>query len=598
MSANCKQPSFRSLGMKIKYKMFRESDLLSCRKSNMGKNISKLFHSFFWIALLAIIPSLSFADKNLISPDIRARNGITKHSRKCQKQRTFKNFITEVSGLSNFPCAYSDTSEFSFPIRNSQVEPTVSIGFNPINSSYPMVVVGYQNDRYISSGGAASNMMQISLDGGKTFGPPIGVPDVACFGESPITCNNCPTTLTYRTSDPNVAISPKGAIYFGGLPFNINVNSVNGVSISKYNVLSNVWEYSQIPHVVSGTGEGPDNPITDFDFIVVDPKDQDGNTVYMTWEDFYFADADFTQGRGTLQFIKTTDGVNFTAPVSFAPTPAELLAQFGGDVDPETNLMVLLKNPGKPYSKIVSVFNFVGGSNNGIVSPFASLLYSTVSSDQGSSWSTPIPFGPQNEQPLGQVVDPQNLDLPIRGNVQQLVSDQKNDVIYCVKQIHSLIGDGIPTGIVLFVSTDSAESWQNLGLVNLDQSVQAFCPSISLADDSGTLAISYYDFRNHEPNSEALETDRWMAFYSFNKKTGTLKFKNEIRLTPESFNLRNGPLLFPGSGAPVPSGLFIGDYQQQKTYKNKIYNSYAIVPVGSTDINDTANIQLSIVSHK
>jgi hypothetical protein len=76
--------------------------------------------------------------------------------------------------------------------------------------------------------------------------------------------------------------------------------------------------------------------------------------------------------------------------------------------------------------------------------------------------------------------------------------------------------------------------------------VAAFTPSVDVASD-GTVAVTYYDFRNNTPDPSTLPTDAFAVF----SHDGGSTFGGEVRLTPASFDL---------DLAPRAGGLFLGDY--------------------------------------
>ena len=53
-------------------------------------------------------------------------------------------------------------------------------------------------------------------------------------------------------------------------------------------------------------------------------------------------------------------------------------------------------------------------------------------------------------------------------------------------------------------------------------------------DDTGRIAVSYYDFRNDENGDDELSTDFWVAY----SHDGGLSFPTDDRLTADSFDMR------------------------------------------------------------
>jgi hypothetical protein len=78
------------------------------------------------------------------------------------------------------------------------------------------------------------------------------------------------------------------------------------------------------------------------------------------------------------------------------------------------------------------------------------------------------------------------------------------------------------------------------------QDTQAFTPAIRV-DANGNIGVTYYDFRNNDPATPALETDTW-----FTRSTDGGATWSEERVTPTSFDMRT---------APYARGYFLGDYE-------------------------------------
>jgi hypothetical protein len=527
-----------------------------------------------------LIKSLFIVGISISSP-VLAKGHHCRCSSDSSKQHTFQVTNKVVTGNSPFPCPPPVIDPNSHPWPNTEIEPAIAVGHNPTGSKYPMVVIAYQQDRYNTGGGSSALYMIISLDGGKTFGSPIPLPDVLCFDGT-----------FERDTDAHLAISKKGDIYFSGVPFSNYTDTGNtNISIGKYNVRKN--EFTYVKYLDSEDLFISPFGSTDYDGVHVDPQDKSGKTAYVTWDFVYYPGGDYSMGPGIIRMSKTTDGVNWSSPIDVYQFPPSALVPYQGDAGAQIFNLALFNNPCKKYSKLLATFSFIQGLDNPDV-PTNAFWYSSVSSDQGNTWSNPIPLENTNNIAVGLVVDPDDFEVAIRSGDRSPFPavDRKNNILYVVTQEHSLVGDGIPTQIILYASTDSAASWNRIGPVNTVLTTQAFTPAICVLRD-GRIAISYYDFRNHVASNPTgpLETDRWMDIYSFSPKNKTIQLKSELRLTDQSFNHRFAPSL--GTGILSPPGLFLADYVEQKMYKGKIYHAYPIVPQNSGPNN--SNIQLSIV---
>jgi hypothetical protein len=118
----------------------------------------------------------------------------------------------------------------------------------------------------------------------------------------------------------------------------------------------------------------------------------------------------------------------------------------------------------------------------------------------------------------------------------------------------SLLADAI----AFSQSTDGGLTWSPPVKINRtptslrigDQ--QAFTPAIRVASD-GTIGVTYYDFRNNDPNTLALETDYFIVHCHPATSACTDPASwSETRITASSFDMRN---------APVTRGFFTGDYE-------------------------------------
>ena len=121
--------------------------------------------------------------------------------------------------------------------------------------------------------------------------------------------------------------------------------------------------------------------------------------------------------------------------------------------------------------------------------------------------------------------------------------------------------------IALSMSSDGGFTWSQPIQVNQTPSTvppidrQAWNPTVAVAAD-GTVAVSYYDFRNNTGGPGAL-TDYWMAFCHPSASAPATSPANwsEVRLTNTSFNLEQAPARFAGD-------FFLGDYEGLKAVGN------------------------------
>jgi hypothetical protein len=82
---------------------------------------------------------------------------------------------------------------------------------------------------------------------------------------------------------------------------------------------------------------------------------------------------------------------------------------------------------------------------------------------------------------------------------------------------------------------------------------QAFTPSVHVAAD-GTVAVTYYDFRNNTPSEGTLPTDYFLVHChpATTSCADSASWTDEVQITDTSFDMRL---------APFAGGFFTGDYE-------------------------------------
>lgn len=397
-----------------------------------------------------------------------------------------------ISGLSPFPCPPSSETSTSHPIPNSEVEPSIDVAKIPHFGT--VIAAAFQQDRYNTGGGCNADYMRLSFDKGKTWGEFIPLPNVFCF--------NGPYE---RASDPTVRISQNGSVYFTGLGFNFT-NISNAVTVARYDLKKEKFTtITEIDAITSLDAQ----VINDFPSLTFEPLDKSGNTMYLTWDQFLFSGVDPNFEYGLLRFSKSTNGDTWSPPKTIYGLYPDFEI-YSPDVQMTGARIELLNNPcSKKYSRLVNISCVQTGLVDTDV-PLKNFYISLNSDDQGTSWSSATIINPDGL--TGLAVDPDDSSAIIRSGdgVPATAADRNRNLLYAAIQQHSLVGDGIPCQIDLYVSKNGGKDWKLIGPVNTNLSVQAFNQSISVVED-GLIAVSYYDFRNHTPNSNTglpLETDR------------------------------------------------------------------------------------------
>ena len=126
--------------------------------------------------------------------------------------------------------------------------------------------------------------------------------------------------------------------------------------------------------------------------------------------------------------------------------------------------------------------------------------------------------------------------------------DHSSGAIYAVWQ-DSRFSGGAHDDIAFSRSTDGGDTWSTPVKVNQTPTDAAAFTAKTLENDVGTIAVSYYDFRNDVNGDDTLDTDHWLAH---SHDGGATWNQPESRLTESSFDMRT---------APFALGYFVGDYE-------------------------------------
>jgi hypothetical protein len=408
---------------------------------------------------------------------------------------------------------------------NSQVEPMVTV--NPLNSNN--IVSIWQQDRW-SNGAARGNEVGVSMDGGKSW-TGVVIPGISQASGGTV----------QRVSDPWLSFSPNGTLFASSLiisQLDANGNPAEtGVEVSKSTDGGFTWSF---PIKLIDTV----NPmfLNDKETITADPTNS--NFAYSVWDQLN------ANGDNLTLLARTTNGgQSWEQP--FTILDSGPLAQTIGN-----QILVL------PDGTLVDAFTNIDATTGTIT------VEDIRSTDHGVSWSQPFVVGQvdtsNGDSPF--VVDPDNPQNPIPGGdtIPEFAVDPRNGNLFAVWQDGPHLPNSSGAVIISFAtSTDGGQTWSTPIKVNqtptniplLDQ--QAFDPSVSVAPD-GTVAVTYYDFRNNSP-APGIKTDYFAATANPNDPsnspgglTNPANWNHEIRITSDSFNLDQGPI----SGGP-----FVGDYQ-------------------------------------
>jgi hypothetical protein len=429
---------------------------------------------------------------------------------------------TDVSGLSPFASCTVGGPGTNFV--SSEVEPFVAV--NPTN---PSNIVGvFQQDRW-SNGGAHGLVAATSHDGGSTWAESwahFGI----CSGGTAANGGNYD-----RASDPWVTFAPNGDAYQISLSASADL-TVSAVLVSKSVDGGDGWsDPTTLARNVSAFAEGPG--FNDKESITADPGV--ASNVYAVWDRSRFpsdqagvtAQMNAASVRGDIIFTRTTDGGQTWE------TPRKILGLNQNEFTIGNQIAVL------PNGTLVDIFEDLNGSGR---QPSPNQFHESVirSTDKGVTWSKVIDISTDGSVA---VRDPDTGAFVRSGaGLPDIAVDPTNGTLYAVWS------DGRFSGfthndVALSRSTDGGLTWSTPVKVNASPAgVAAFTPSVDVSAD-GTVAVSYYDFRNNTPDTSTLPTDAFALF----SHDGGASFGGELRLTKKSFDL---------DLAPRAGGLFLGDY--------------------------------------
>ena len=466
-------------------------------------------HNRIFLAVLAITALASVSSVSIVAP------------------------LTVVSGPSPFAgCTVGGTST-SVLYVNAEVEPWIEV--NPTNPNN--VIAVWQQDRW-SDGGALGLVTGVSHNAGQTWSrtwPHFSI----CAGGTAANGGDYE-----RATDPWVTFAPNGDAYQISLSFDSTRSTANAILVSKSTDGGDTW--GEPVTVIRDTDPRFFN---DKESITADPTDS--SYVYAVWDRT-------SVPPGVLINPEHVFGLGFKGPVYFSRTtdasqtwePARLIYDPGANNSTLGNQIVVL-----PNGTILNFFTeFLNFKNNDKGSQFDANLSVLRSTDKGASWNKVRRVAKQFFQGA---LDP-DTGRPIRaeGAIADLAVDRVTGNLYAVWQ--DLRFRGVDE-VAFMMSADGGHTWSTPIRLNqtpanaanaLNQ--QAFLPSVHVADN-GTVAVTYYDFRNNDANPGA-PTDYWIV-HCHAACSNAANWGAEARLSSTSFDIEQAP------AARGPFGFFIGDYE-------------------------------------
>jgi hypothetical protein len=454
--------------------------------------------------------------------------------------------LVQVSGASPIAtCNGDDGNVGGTEFVHSEVEP-----FLAVDPSNPGVLIGaWQQDRW-SNGGSEGNVTATSTNGGTGWSVNAQTKSSKCTGGTAANGGNYE-----RASDPWVTISPNGTAYLMSLSVDSNPGG-----------FANAFPSAMLVSRSTNHGASWQNPVTlirdenpavfnDKNSMTADPNNS--SFVYAVWDRLVSPPGEPTQPNafenarafgGDIYFARTTDGGNTWEPARKI-YKAGIIAQTIG------NLIVVLPDNAAFDGELVNVFTLLRGAKNEKGTRGTNIA-AIRSADHGATWTKQEVI--ISDFRRGIVVDPDDGRAHRTGDINaEAAVDPATGAIYVVWQDSRF---GPRSSIALSRSGDGGLTWSTPIKVNQTPPAdpgepvgnnQAFTPMVQVLND-GTVAVSYYDFRNNTSDSGATTpTDAFVAHCHANCSSSA-SWGDETRVTDASFDSRK---------APVARGFFLGDYE-------------------------------------
>jgi len=474
--------------------------------------------------------------------------------------------LTGVSGASPFAGCTAGAAPGSVLYPNAEEEPWVDVNpKNPLN-----LIAVWQQDRW-SDGGAHGLVTAVSHDGGQTWTRTFPHFSICAGG----TAQN--GGAYERASDPWVSFGGDGTAYQVSLSFNA-ADAINAVLTSRSTDGGNTW--SEPVTIIRDSGDRDVSyAFNDKESVTADPTT--AGYAYAVWDRFVTPSGTSRASieglihsrsfREPIWFSRTTDGGQTWEPARNIYDRSE----FNGTIG---NQIVVAKNG--DLLNFLDEF-FIHKNADKMRGEWMSVIRST---DKGVTWSKESTVvAPSRE--IG-AFDP-DTRRPIRaeGGLPEVAIDRASGALYVVWQDASFSG---VDEIALSMSTDNGHTWSLPIKVNqtprssTPANQQAFVAGVHVAAD-GTVAVTYYDFRNNDSNS-GVPTDYWIVHCHAVCSSPT-NWGGESRLTTASFDIEQAP------AARGPFGYFLGEYEGLTSIGNVFMPVFVAVNNGNaanrTDVFST-----------
>lgn len=465
--------------------------------------------------------------------------------------------LTLVSGPSPFAGCSVGAAPGSVLYENAEEEPWADV--NPTNSQNLVAV--WQQDRW-SDGGAHGLLTAVSHDGGQTWArtfPHFSI----CSGGTAANGG-----AYERASDPWVSFGPDGTAYQVSLSFNA-ANNANAVLASRSTDGGDTW--SEPWTIIRDSGDRDvAYAFNDKESVTADATK--AGYAYAVWDRFVTPSGTSRESieglihsrsfREPIWFARTTDGGLTWEPARNIYDRSEFNGTIGSQI-------LVAKN-----GDLLDFFTefFIHKNADKLRGEWMSLIRST---DKGVTWPRESKvIAPSRE--IGAFDPDTQRRIRAEGGLPEVAIDRASGALYLVWQDASFSG---VDEIAFSMSTDNGNSWSTPIKVNQTPrnstagNQQAFVAGVHAAAD-GTVAVTYYDFRNNDSNP-GVPTDYWIA-HCHAACSNPASWGSESRLTTTSFDIEQAP------AARGPFGYFLGEYQGLTSIGNVFVPVFVAVNNGNT----------------
>lgn len=418
--------------------------------------------------------------------------------------------VKRISGETPFPNGCGVVGEQT---KDSEAEPHIEV--DPRDPK--RIVVTWQQDRFAIDGGALTNLVSVSEDGGETF-EVVQLPGIS----------RCTGGEDERTSDPWLSFGPAGELYMASLTF---------TETPPFSTFELAGPTALRVQRSDDGGRSFGQPVTVVDRALYDDREAvtadptRPNTAYMAWVLRYGS-----MGESGFEFFsKTIDGGRtWTEPRTIYTPPSGFF--------PDPTIIEVL-----PDGTLLNFFNLLNGSEQAgfpddAVVPWRAMV--SRSTDAGETWSEAMAIGEMQPYP------PQDPDtgrqvraFPV---ISTAVAPDGTAYVAWNERPGSAVYDA--STVWLARSQDKGVTWSLTKVA--EPRGQSFLPTLAVAGD-GTVGVLFDDTRHDVKGDLKFLADVWLRTSGDRGRTWS------ERHVAGPFDL----LTAPATGSAGVKGIFVGDYQ-------------------------------------